>query len=648
MDHVPSLGSGLWKGKADFLKPFRTTTGGVSSENIVPLYDPEACHDTEEFKDVHELNVCLRSLVEIFPSVEPSVFREMLLNVSPASRVEIITEQMLKQRTEQACERHRKLRHHVVQAPGPKPVDTDRAPDALIGPEDRFRTDTYKHAVKQVLYQEFRNLSHSSIKAVMAEQNYSYAHCRPVLQHLSSKSWRLIISNLWSKRTPSQTGQQHPFIIAQRRDVLVPALQVKKTGSVELDRELYQLFVEPAFNQQRRDQLAADCDYAHRLNEVEAEEAQAMFECECCYNTVPFERLAVCNDDCHQLCSGCVSRSVSEALYGQGWARTIDLRRASVRCLAPTVDGCSGTLDPATVRRLLSGRAGNEDLWEELQVRLASEALLKSSLPLQRCPFCEYAEADDVPQLVMRHPLAIWSHVAVRSSTTTQIMLLSLTAAIIFLTIPLLLFGAFAWCIVLMVPTFAALIDASWARIYKKRRGLKFNCKHPSCGKVSCMRCRAAWRDPHICFEDERTSLRTAIESSATAAIKRTCPRCLLSFVKSSGCNKLVCNCGYTMCYICRSEITTNEGYAHFCQHFRPSGGRCTECDRCDLYGNEDEEAAIRRAAEIAEKEWREKEGRKAEGNDSAQLMVDLMVGQMHRASWWEAGLDAVVDAVAM
>jgi len=38
-------------------------------------------------------------------------------------------------------------------------------------------------------------------------------------------------------------------------------------------------------------------------------------------------------------------------------------------------------------------------------------------------------------------------------------------------------------------------------------------------------------------------------------------------------------------------------------------GGRCTECDRCDLYRGEDEDRAVRKAGERAEKEWREREG---------------------------------------
>ncbi|KAK5699488.1 hypothetical protein LTR97_005616 [Elasticomyces elasticus] len=101
------------------------------------------------------------------------------------------------------------------------------------------------------------------------------------------------------------------------------------------------------------------------------------------------------------------------------------------------------------------------------------------------------------------------------------------------------------------------------------------------------------------------------------------------------------------MCYICRQEITSKEGYGHFCQHFRPSGGRCSECERCELYGDEDEEAAIRNAVQAAEKAWRDKEGGRGGDERATQLMVEALVGQTRRERWYEGLLDTVVDAIA-
>lgn len=103
------------------------------------------------------------------------------------------------------------------------------------------------------------------------------------------------------------------------------------------------------------------------------------------------------------------------------------------------------------------------------------------------------------------------------------------------------------------------------------------------------------------------------------------------------------------MCYICRSEITAKEGYGHFCQHFRVNGGRCGECERCDLYGDEDEQVVIRRAGEEAERAWREREEKSGKGGEGdrrqTQLMIDALVGEGKR-EWWEEWLDGVLDVL--
>lgn len=171
---------------------------------------------------------------------------------------------------------------------------------------------------------------------------------------------------------------------------------------------------------------------------------------------------------------------------------------------------------------------------------MTGEAILKSRLPLQRCPFCTYVEIDETPAPHRRKSIGIWHHIATRTSAVFQLMMLLLLSALLIFTLPIMLLASVIWMALQVYPPAASPLNASWARVYRQRRGLKFKCRSPRCGAVSCTRCLTHWRDPHVCFEHEKISLRTAIESSATAAIKRTCPRCLLSFVKSSGCNKLV------------------------------------------------------------------------------------------------------------
>ena len=637
----------FWKNKAEFFS-FRTAAT-KAGENIIPLYDPDLHRAEPEAPDLTELNAALSALVDIFPDVHPEVFREMLTSISSDSRLQVVTEHLLTKKAKWARGRYRtpQVAYQSItkKSKNSKPAS---GAQAIISDEETFRSDSYKKAVKQVFYQEFKNLSHSSIKAVLAEQNFSYTLARPSLQQLSARSWRFSFSTFWPKRSPSSTAGEHPYIIWQ------PALNgtnqstpaVKRTGSSKLDHELYDLFVTPVLENQSQTLLLGDQALATRLNEAEAEKAEALFDCECCYNSVTFESVATCDDNCHQLCFECMRRAVSEALFGQGWARTVDLERSTVRCFAPVNQECRGIIPSSILRRALSSGVDSDDMWNDFQDRAASENLAKSRIRLQRCPFCNYVEVDETPAPRRRQTMAVWNHITTKLSTTFQLMVLCMVGLLLIFTIPLLVAGGLAWLAVYLRPSLSANLAISWNRVHKQRRGLKFRCRRPHCNKTSCIRCLVSWKDPHTCFENEKTSLRTAIEASATAAVKRTCPKCFLSFVKSSGCNKLVCNCGYTMCYICRQEITSKEGYSHFCQHFRPNGGRCSECDRCDLYGDEDEETAIRDAAEAAEKAWRDRENGR-EGNEMAtKAMVEALVGQARGVKTWEIWLDAIVDAV--
>jgi len=644
MDYVPILRpsrAGAWRSKADFFRPFRSTETG---ENITPLYDPTLVNqDQEEEPDLADLNTSLAALVELFPDVQPEVFREMLLSISKESRLQVVTEQLLKKKAMYVNGRLRPTtgRGGDATVAAHSRVSQTRDEDSLL-PEDTFRGENYRKAVKQLLYLEFKNLSHSTIRGVMAEHNDSYTLSRPTLQQLSAKSWRFSISALWTKKSPAGSVGDHAALHWHTDTPGVdPLPSVKRTGSAVLDRELHDLFVEPLLVKRQQERIMADHLFANQLNEAEAEEVGAVFDCECCYSSVPFEQIATCNDGSHYLCFDCISRTTNEAVYGQGWARSADLERMTLRCFAPALQECQGAIPSGLVQRALS-----EDVWLAFQTRATSDAVTKSQLPLQRCPFCTYGEVDETPAPRLRNGRQIASHILQKSSRGVQGIFIGSLLLAFFLTIPFLLFASFIYLLSAIYPSTANILQQSWTRVYKRRRGLKFRCLNPECSKTSCTRCLTPWRDPHTCFETEKTSLRTAIESSATAAIKRTCPKCHLSFVKSSGCNKLVCNCGYTMCYVCRGEITSKEGYTHFCQHFRPHGGRCNECERCDLYGDEDEADAIRKAAVKAEKIWREKEGLEMGGQneEATKAMVDALVGK--KGKWWEEMMDAVLDAV--
>ncbi|KAL2255329.1 hypothetical protein VTK26DRAFT_3602 [Humicola hyalothermophila] len=131
-------------------------------------------------------------------------------------------------------------------------------------------------------------------------------------------------------------------------------------------------------------------------------------------------------------------------------------------------------------------------------------------------------------------------------------------------------------------------------------------------------------------------------------AVKRVCPRCHTSFVKTAGCNKLTCPCGYKMCYVCRKDIGDDApgpdvGYRHFCQHFRPEGDprRCRECTKCNLWESEDTEEVLRRAKEEAERRWRETEGRRELSGAEMAFLETGYASQPSAArrgwlAWWD------------
>ncbi|UKZ73681.1 hypothetical protein TrVFT333_001331 [Trichoderma virens FT-333] len=115
------------------------------------------------------------------------------------------------------------------------------------------------------------------------------------------------------------------------------------------------------------------------------------------------------------------------------------------------------------------------------------------------------------------------------------------------------------------------------------------------------------------------------VEQAMSMAIKRVCPRCNTSFVKNAGCNKLTCPCGYKMCYVCRADLT-EEGYRHFCDHFRPDGDPrpCLECDRCNLWESENVDQVLQEAREEAERKWKDTEKRDLSGPEKAFLETGI------------------------
>lgn len=619
----------------------------IVDESQLPRLEPED-------PDLRDLNNCLAALAAIFPDVQVEVFREMLSSFDEESRLAVVTETLLKNKMKWVRGRYR------INAKGKTPANKDtpsKVTDTrgVVPDEEKFRGTGYKNAVKNISYHEFKGLSHSTIKAVLAEHNHSYTLSRPTLIALHAKSWRFSISSIFSRKKTisSAEAEQHPLVVWQStgHGSIIPTL--KTTGHPELDKELFQWLIIPLQKKYSAEREAKDHSLAVELNNQEAEETAALHDCECCFTSTTFEELTACDEGGHFICFQCVRHAVNEAVFGQGWARNIDHNAGSLRCLAPMSDDCQGCIPQELIKRALNEEKGGEDIMRKLDERLAEDSLLKSQLPLIRCPFCSYAEIDE---LYLPESQRTWQFR--QQVPVIAFPVLVLAFGMIPLLLPLFIIFSVIFYFTVSGQTFYEFLGsqfhASIVRMRRRKHGLRFTCQNPTCSRPSCISCSKAWTDIHICHESSLLALRTQVELAMSLAIKRTCPRCNTSFVKSSGCNKLTCVCGYQMCYVCRKDIGNGEGYRHFCEHFRPNGGRgCSECSKCDLYRCEDDEVVVRKAKEEAERRWLEKEGKEA-GVGKAEEVRGLLGGKggENALDWWiglrlpnsEACLDAVVE----
>ncbi|TQS34676.1 hypothetical protein Golomagni_04930 [Golovinomyces magnicellulatus] len=537
----------------------------IISTPEAPLHEePQTSIISDEDSDLKNLNDSLKTLAAIFPDVQVEVFREMLSTFDKESRLAVVTDSLLKHESKWV-----KCRYKTKNKKALPEVREKTLPDHVgqLPVYEEFRSISYKKAVKKIVIQEFKSLSRSTINTVLTDFNHSYTLARPTLIALSSKSWRFTLSTLFKRKKEMNflDLEYHPLVTwkSNSHESLVPTL--RSSGCQELDQEISESFIIPLQRLATNQQKEKDYQIALHLNHVEAEQNESLHDCECCYTATTFEELTAC-DGGHFLCFRCVRKSLNEAVFGQGWQRSINTERGTLRCVAAISDECSSVIPTYLIQRAVGKDKNGKNLLQKLDERLAEANMLKSQLPLIRCPFCNYAEVDEP-----FNP---------KSKTSYKFRFL-------------------------LVSQF----HSSANRIRRNRLGLKFYCQNKSCQRASCRYCLKEWSDIHVCHESSIQDLRTQVELAMSLAIKRTCPRCNTSFVKSSGCNKLTCVCGYQMCYICRKNIGSGEGYRHFCEHFRPNGGKsCTECTKCDLYRCEDDEVVLRKAKQEAEQLWMKRE----------------------------------------
>lgn len=582
--------------------------------------------------DLRDLNNSLEALAAIFTDVQIEVFREMLSSFDQESRLAVVADALLKNRVGWVKGRWRSAGTCLEPT-----LQPGTGPD-LVPRTELFRTPEYIAATKRLAWHEFKGLPRSTIHAVLAECNYSYLEARRTLVDLSQKSWRFTLSSFFSfnRKRPVTfaEAENHPLVIwkSTGQGSIVPSL--KSTGNAELDRELFQELVTPIKNARREKLEQEDWKRASAINLEEAEAQQQMFECCCCFTDGPFEEFTACNTNGHMICLRCVQLSINEAIFGQGWAKSINTQTGTLRCPAvPTAagaDSCEGSISEDQMHRAMLSVKKGASIMLKLEQRLADHSLSASGLPVVRCPFCDYAEVDDVylapNELRLRfktenlHHLVLLLLGLICMPVLMAVMLVALFLAVLFSSKQT--FG----------DRVMAEFRASISRQRRRQRGLRFACQSPLCGRSSCLSCGKAWQDIHVCHESSLVALRTQVEQAMSMAVKRVCPRCNASFVKNAGCNKMTCQCGYKMCYVCRRDIGGQEGddagYQHFCQHFRPQGdGRpCNSCNKCNLWQKEDTEAVLQKAKEEAERNWKQTENRDLSGAEMAFLETGVAV----------------------
>lgn len=438
-----------------------------------------------------------------------------------------------------------------------------------IDKTEYFKTEPYKKGGYFRLLNLFPKIPKSSIKAVLAETNYNFIETYDRLSQLAIRhNWVSTLLSYFNTRKPQEDPSMYTLELLEELSLLEN--RGKETNKLDSDLAL-----------------------AQDLNNLQYEEENQTISCGCCYLSFSFEELCQCIEG-HLFCRGCVNRYVSEAVFGQSNFK----EKGCILCI--DTNGCIGTISDQELSRVLE-----PELFSSYQNAIFELYVDRSSLNLVRCPFCRYVEVDQeasfrnlkwrsylffgVTLLALRRILVPW-----RSLVRLLIPLQSLFLAL-----------SIVGLLELSSYNFAEKHPTWSPKFILKPPSCSFlQCRSPECGKFSCRLCFQQCLPSHKCLENEKDDLRLKIEQAMAEAVKRTCPDCNLSFTKLDGCNKMTCRCGYIMCYLCRQGIK-DVLYGHFCDHFRcVPGESCRQCNKCDLYKDPNDDAAMAKAARKAKKQF--------------------------------------------
>ena len=535
---------------------------------------------------VDQMNNELQALAEIFPHVSLATIRDLLQTSPPESRCHCIAEALLTRPPNP-------IATPMTRTTGPNATQAQQHPrnePAPVPQHELVRSQSYKTAVREALQAEFPRARLSKINCILQEHNFSYTLSRPLVKQLHAKSWTAgVLRYVGFGSLP----EQHPLISGWS----VPEsssrqLSVRPGVDQELAREVQRELIGPVQRRQLEEQQLEDRRLAEQLDEQGSGSVDATYDCQCCLASSAFESVTVCSTQHHFICFECVRQTVSEAVHGQGWASSVDYEKGTLRCIGmSTGETCPGYIPRELIESALRHNKSGCDLLQSFDQRLARKSVCATNADLLKCPSCAYAEV--APSNSMSHQ----SHQSHQSRPLLAWAIGCLLLGVTYYAFPFSQDVIEFIAMIVVIPSLSSyLVDtakrerlrlktqqrlrqppqpsrtASGVNATASNKGRKFVCRSPTCGAVSCLNCLRPWNDPHTCFADSSQSLRQYVEAAVSAAIKRTCPVCQLAFIKDYGCNKMICTCGYAMCYLCRAGVP-KDGYDHFCNHFRPQVG---------------------------------------------------------------------------
>ena len=484
--------------------------------------------------------------------------------------------------------RHRGSRHplwvtvdEVVESPSTYPRAAGRL--RRLSRRDEIKDPAEQQAAEEWLLNEFPRLWRSLIHSVLVETNFTLSESFLALQRIDRESKLTFWDRVLGKRKFRPVSDEQLL-----RSELAVVYEVK-------DREL-----------------------ALELEEEDYTAAGQLITCGCCFGDFAFHDLVQCDEGC-LFCRDCVRTVVDDKLATEAATSASAAASSSgsgnsttgassgggsgaaftIPCFS-CVNTCTGSFARSQLERVLE-----EDKLEAVDSASQRRALARAGFILDHCNFCGALEARDSAQTsgeaAVRELLDPLRQLFL-SPQTGDLVHVSLLAVNLYWFLGGI--SGHTWLVQVAILVVLVLLR----RMLKPPSEVRTRrCRNPYCGVLRCQECYGEAHDGP-CLADLSTieatadGLRKFVEQQMATALVRTCPQCRMQFHKTEGCNKLTCVCRTSMCYICREEI---QGYDHFCQHFRPMGGKCDQCSKCELFGGgSDDDALIRKAGRRAMKRF--------------------------------------------